>query len=217
MSAARLADQFGVSRRTIERDIATLLAAGVPLYAERGRTGGHISLDQVGNVVVTLTPSEVTAILIALGSAGSDMPYADAGATAAARLVDGLPTATHVAVQALRNRVRHSPPPSNRARRRVRRTIDTAVQRGVVVALDYVDAKGNVTSRRVDALGYYQGSETGADHGQFWHLIGWCHLRSAGRIFRLDRIERATLTKSAVVARDLDDALGWVPAGVQAP
>lgn len=210
VSAARLADDFGVSRRTIERDIATLQAAGVPLYAERGRTGGHISLDQVGNVVVTLSPPEVTALLVALASAGPDMPYADAGAAAASRLLDGLPVATRVAVDELRNRVRYSPTVSQRSARRVRRTIDTAVERGVVVRLDYCDARGQVTTRAVDAVGYFRGSEA-------WGLVGWCHLRGAGRLFRLDRIQRATLTKAMATPRDLDDTLGWVPVETEAP
>ncbi len=217
VSAARLAEDFGVTRRTIERDIATLLGAGVPLYAERGRHGGHISLDQVGNVVVTLSPSEVTALLVALASAGPDMPYADAGFTAAARLLDGLPPTTRLAVDALRNRVRYSPIAASRSARRVRRTIDSAVQRGVVVKLDYLDADGAVTSRRVDALGYYQGTSGHSSQGTRWYLIGWCHLRAAGRIFRLDRIQRANLTKTAVQPRDLDETLGWVPADVEAP
>ncbi|MEM9656617.1 MAG: HTH domain-containing protein, partial [Actinomycetota bacterium] len=42
VSAAKLAEEFDVSRRTIERDLASLRAAGVPLYAERGRTGGQV-------------------------------------------------------------------------------------------------------------------------------------------------------------------------------
>ena len=38
--AGELARRFGVSRRTIYRDLEALSAAGVPVYAERGRGGG---------------------------------------------------------------------------------------------------------------------------------------------------------------------------------
>jgi predicted DNA-binding transcriptional regulator YafY len=43
VSTRDLADHFGVSRRTICRDIDTLGMAGIPVYAERGK-GGGISL-----------------------------------------------------------------------------------------------------------------------------------------------------------------------------
>ena len=38
--AGKLAEQLGVSRRTICRDIDMLSLAGVPVYAERGKGGG---------------------------------------------------------------------------------------------------------------------------------------------------------------------------------
>ena len=40
LSAESLAQEFEVSIRTIYRDIDQLSAAGVPVYAERGRAGG---------------------------------------------------------------------------------------------------------------------------------------------------------------------------------
>jgi predicted DNA-binding transcriptional regulator YafY len=210
VSAARLAEEFEVSRRTIERDLAALRSAGVPLYAEHGRNGGQVSIDRPGNIVLTLSPPEVTALLVALAAAGHEMPFSEAGSTATKRLLDGLPDATRVAVSDLRSRIRtpidRGQPPSNR----VRRTVEQAVRRSVVVNLDYVDANGNRTTRPVEAVGFYQG-------GDGWYLIGWCRLRDAGRIFRLDRIQAARLTKRDASPRDVDETLGWVPDDLTAP
>ena len=210
MSASRLATEHGVTRRTIERDIAALRDAGVPLYAEHGRTGGHLTLDEVGNVVVTLSPTEVTALLIALSAAGPHMPFADAGTTATKRLIDGLTAPTRLAVETLRQRVRCAPAVPDRPRRRIQRTVEAAVERAVVVNIDYRNSTGEASSRSVEAHGFYNSQGN-------WFLIGWCQLRNAGRIFRLDRIERATLTRTPVADRDLDETLGWIPAEVRAP
>ncbi|MEM7274077.1 MAG: WYL domain-containing protein [Actinomycetota bacterium] len=210
VSAATLAEDFGVTRRTIERDLASLRAAGAPIYAERGRDGGQVSLDRPGSAIVTLSAGEVTALLVAVAAAGPDMPFADHAATAVDRLLDPLPDTTRRTVESLRDRVRTRVAGQDRIRRRIRRSVETAVQRGVVLNLDYVDRHGETTSRSVDAVGLYQG-------GDGWFLIGWCHLRSAGRVFRLDRIRSARLTARPIGDHDVDDTLGWVPDAVARP
>lgn len=209
VSAARLAEEFGVTRRTIERDLDALRSSGVPVDADVGRTGGYRLERTRGSVVFSLGPEEVVALLLATKVA-EGMPFGDAATIATKRLLDALPAPTRVGVEELRDRLRAVLPDAPRARPAVQRAVEEAVRDRRVVRLRYVDRNGEVSSRAVEAHGF-----TGAPDG--WYLIGWCRLRRGGRIFRLDRIQRATVTREHAPWRDVDEVLGWVPQQIARP
>ena len=80
VSGRVLAQDLGVQPRTVERDIARLRDAGVPIGVRRGRTGGY-SIDARSRLdPITLTPGEVSALLSALVAVG---PYSSATAVTA--------------------------------------------------------------------------------------------------------------------------------------
>ncbi len=66
VSAAQLARQFEASTRTIYRDLETLSALGVPLYAERGRQGGVRLLPGYFLPPLMFTQHEAIALLLGL-------------------------------------------------------------------------------------------------------------------------------------------------------
>ncbi len=66
LSATELARQFEVSTRTIYRDLDTLSALGVPLYAERGRQGGVRLLPGYFLPPLMFTQTEAIALLLGL-------------------------------------------------------------------------------------------------------------------------------------------------------
>lgn len=208
VSAQTLAERFGVTRRTMERDLAALRDAGVPLYAESGRSGGYSVLGD-GRAVFTLSSTEVTALLIAVAFAGT-APYGNDARAASQRLLDALPDPTRVSVDQLVGRIRAGDAGRPSAPTRILSSIEEAVRQQRVVNIGYVDGDGDRTDRAVEAVGFYTG-------GDGWYLIGWCRLRQDGRIFRIDRIQSARLTQETFTERDVDETLGFVPRPVSAP
>jgi predicted DNA-binding transcriptional regulator YafY len=64
MTATELAAEFEVSVRTIHRDFDQLSAAGIPVYAERGRNGGFRLRDGFRTTLTGLTQEEAEALFL---------------------------------------------------------------------------------------------------------------------------------------------------------
>jgi predicted DNA-binding transcriptional regulator YafY len=77
VSGRVLAEDLGVRSRTVERDIARLRDAGVPITVRRGRGGGYSINARSRLEPITLTPGEVSALLSALVAVG---PYSSGAA-----------------------------------------------------------------------------------------------------------------------------------------
>ena len=71
-------------------------------------------------------------------------------------------------------------------------TIRRAVTTGVQLQFDYLDSRGVRVRRRADPLRIES-----VDND--WYLRAWCHLRTAVRTFRLDRISDLVITDAPIV------------------
>src|SRR5436190_5920245 len=198
VSARRLADRFEVSVRTIERDVLALQEAGVPIYAEPGRTGGY-AIDAARTLPpVNFTAEEATAIALALKRAES-APLAVAARGALTKIIAAMSDADAAAARDLGGRLllfgsRTTPEP--RRAEVVPRVVDQAIVERRVLRVGYRDKTGTTTRRSVEPVAVI-------GVGDHWYLSAWCRMRDGVRAFRLDRIEDAVLMREVAPPREL--------------
>ena len=191
LKANELAEELGVSERTIHRYMGMLDEMGIPIYSERGPYGGFSLVRGYKLPPLVFTPEEATALFL-----GSELvkdiwgvSYHDAAVAAMAKLDNVLP-------DDLRHEVEH-------ARRGLLATgwlrrdygpwapildeLRRCVARRRQVRLVYRSFRQEETSRILDpyALALQWGN---------WYLAGYCHLRDDLRTFRVDRIQEVEPT-----------------------
>ena len=120
LTADTLARELEVSTRTVLRDIEALSAAGVPVYAERGRHGGFALLPGFRTELTGLNHDEALALLAA-GSTRGEQSFGLGAALASAmrKVVDALPEDHRATVGDAAQRFLVDPETDLLARRRV--------------------------------------------------------------------------------------------------
>ncbi len=187
LTSKGLAKRFGVSRRTIFRDLRALAESGVPLtYAEGG---GYEILEGYQLPPLMLTAREAATLLIGAEfvKLQPDPSLRKDADQVADKISLVLPNEVRDYVERLRDATvldpywLHTSEPATDEQGRWYE-LSEAVARQRAVMMDYfVESREEVTRRKVDPLGlvYY------SDH---WNLIAFDHLRKDIRNFRLDQI-----------------------------
>ncbi len=205
VTAADLATLLEVSTRTIKRDISALQQSGLPIWAETGPSGGYFLAESASLPPINFTASQAVALSVSLAVMPPGSPFGVDGAAAARKIHDALgPRASEAAVQ-LAERVwvqpRESEPGGTSLQ--VLRAVEQSLTERRVLTMNYVRVDGDATRRTVEPIIL-------AWANQRWYLVAHCQHRDDTRWFRLDRIERADLTKMEYVARSVND-LGVPP------
>ncbi len=166
VSADALAREFEVSVRTIYRDIDQLSAAGVPVYAERGRLGGFELMEGYRTRLTGLTQAEAEALALAgVGGAARDLGIGAEAAAAQLKLMASLPPDSGASAQRISARF-HVDPISWYARAEaieILPALASAVWKDQRVRVQYESWKDNVT-RVLDPLGLVL-------KGGIWYLV----------------------------------------------
>ncbi|MFE2252439.1 helix-turn-helix transcriptional regulator, partial [Streptomyces lavendulae] len=188
MSATALARELEVSTRTVLRDIDALSAAGVPVYAERGRLGGFALLPGFQTELTGLSHDEALALLVAGSRRGAQVfGLGPALASAMRKVVDALPESHRATAAGATRRLLIDPETDLLSRRLVAEevpdTIAAEIRRAVFAGhrlrIHYAAVDRTPKWRTVDPIGLV----TVREHG---YLLA---TRSgADRTYRLSRI-----------------------------
>ncbi len=177
-SAPELARRFGVSVRTLYRDLDTLSACGLPIEAVPGRDGGFRVVPGYALDRSVLGKAEIEAAAAALGSICEAV--GDKAAESAERKLDAL-----LGRRGDRRRawIRISLAPGGDDRL-VIDLLRSAIEERRLVRFRYRDAEGRETERRVEPAAVVYLWEG-------WYLWAWCRLRGDWRLFKLRRVSSA--------------------------
>ncbi|CAO4155209.1 helix-turn-helix transcriptional regulator [Methylorubrum aminovorans] len=184
VTATRLAEETGVSLRSIYRDIDSLRAAGARIEGERGY--GYRLIEDIALPPQTFDRLEIEALVLGLAEVRhmGDPALEKAATSVLAKVAATLPDEAeqhllHAVSQVRRSEARF---PAIRDME----TIRSACWREEALLLRYADRDGTVTERTILPLSvvYLDSKMT---------LLAWCRLREAFRMFRIDRIREARL------------------------
>jgi len=110
MTAKELAEELGVSRRTILRDVNALSFSGIPVYSEGGHGGGIALIEEYRTTLTGLNKSEVQTLFLASNNqALRDLGLGDASENLLMKLLAALPKAHHSTADHIRQRLMIDP------------------------------------------------------------------------------------------------------------
>lgn len=195
VKASEMAERFGVSLRTIYRDINTLGEAGVPICGNPGV--GYSLVEGYRLPSLMFTKEEAMAFLTAEKmieqlTDSYNSTYFHQGMDkirAALRAVDKNylhNMGDSIAVYKSRH-IRDSLP-------NLLQIILNSINEKRIVEIVYINADGKKTRRALEAVGITYAHPA-------WYLSAWCHLRNEYRMFRLDRISDIKTTEKEHVKK----------------
>jgi predicted DNA-binding transcriptional regulator YafY len=110
MTAKALAEELGVSRRTILRDINALSFSGIPVYSEGGHGGGIALIEEYRTTLTGLNKLEVQTLFLASNNqALRDVGLEDAAENLVLKLLAALPKTHHSTADHIRQRLMIDP------------------------------------------------------------------------------------------------------------
>ncbi|EHB66008.1 helix-turn-helix transcriptional regulator [Paenibacillus lactis] len=184
-----LADEFGLSTRTITRDLQELSELGIPIYSIQGRGGGYKLLQDRMLPPISLSESEAIAMFFACQSLDyfGSLPFGEGAGSALQKFYHYLPADIKEQIDRLDGRIMLWSPYRSMAPG-ILQTLMQAIMTGEVVTMEYNSSSG-IAERDIQPIGLYTSSG-------YWYCPAYCFEGGDIRQFRADRILSAALNPS---------------------
>ncbi len=191
VTAEALAERFGVTVRTIYRDLDALRGASLPLAAERGRGGGY-ALDRTYSLPPVNFTAREAALLVAVGRHAIDMrllPFADTLESGLDKVRAALSTSAQREMLTRLGELAFLGVPALPIKKAVRAAVERAWFEQQPIRITYVDGSFVQTTRdvRIGAV-IMERHETRLDAVDV--------ATGKRRHFRMNRIERAVVLRA---------------------
>lgn len=191
VTAKELAERFGVSTRTIYRDIDVLSSAGVPVFTNKGNGGGISLLENYSLNKTLISEYESESLLLALKTLkAAKYPEIDTilekiGAVFKHSETDWV-------------HIDFSPWESTPNEHNKFIEIKKAILDRKRISFEYVSSAGEKTSREIEPMKLIF-------KGQAWYLWGYCVRKNDFRVFRISRIKNVKVTNEIFKRRNYVD------------
>ncbi|KQL45983.1 DNA-binding protein [Brevibacillus choshinensis] len=179
-----LAQEFGVSQRTILRDLQELSELGVPLYSEVGPHGGYQVLKERILPPIAFLEEEAVAIFFAIHALRhySSLPFETEASSALRKFYQYMPNDIRDRIDQMKNRVDFVTPTRQVSSPHLAILLEAAIQQKVLL-IDY-ESRDKPSKREIQPIGIYT-------RNGLWYCPAYCYQSDEIRVFRCDRIHAA--------------------------
>ncbi|TVY03052.1 helix-turn-helix transcriptional regulator [Cohnella terricola] len=191
-----LASEFGVSARTMLRDLQELSELGFPLYSEVGPHGGYQVLKESILPPIAFSEEEAVALFFSVHALRhySSLPFEAEATSALNKFYLHMSGDVRDRIDQMKNRVDFVTPTRQQESPYLSLLLEAAVRQKVLV-IEY-KSRGEEACRRIQPIGIY------ANNG-LWFCPAYCFARQDFRIFRCDRFVSATFDEGGTEPLDL--------------
>ncbi|MFT5646705.1 MAG: putative DNA-binding transcriptional regulator YafY [Aureispira sp.] len=180
IKASNLSERFGISLRTVYRDISTLKNAGIPIIGDPGI--GYSIMDGYRLPPIMFNEGEALALLTAEKFIGkiTDKTTQASYSEAMTKIKAILRSTDKQSLAVLEDSISFSNYTlwENKS---YLQDLFKSIASKVVLKIDYQKADGSTSSRKVESIGCYHQYNN-------WYLVAYCQNRAAYRTFKMNRI-----------------------------